>query len=491
MKNWSEYSLKKQLLLIFGSLSFFTLMIISISAILFIVISVVLVKNQLYQGLLLQSTNNLKKISSDGALIFDKKLGKYADNFLGVLANSADDCFRNDYPFNNIKSYYNWPGELIDSFYSPAYNAKITLKSSTINVFNKTLFDLPILNFIIHDTINRTASLDQIFIPLYKHNKDFLAGYISTFTDFLRYYPGAFNDSKLNQYINYRPTTDYWFTSTVKDSSNNLRFGSPYYDPIAGQFMISITKKIYNGTNLIGAAGSDLILNTIQNDIKKITYLQNGRAILFEIDTGIIIADSLSTYNGVSTYEKIKNPNIDSNVWNKLISSGELLETSNHYLISNRLNNSGNNYILISIASKSDIYGIFSFAIEAIDSILIADIIAVCIVSPIIILIIVLLVIWLTNNIISPIQKLTEDTNKMVNNIGSNIVENISTPTVSSNIKETQEFQINFQKLRENIIKQQQQKYSTVSDNIENDLYNKLKPWENKIPSPSAPLYKI
>lgn len=461
------------------------------AAIIFVVTSVVVIKNTIYSGMLDQSKENLKKISFDGSQIFDKKLSKYADNFLNVIAFSSDDCFRNDYPFAYMKSYYNWPDELIGATYSPIYHANITLKTSSINVYNKTIYDLPYLDSTLQDTINRTVSLDKIFIPLYKYNNDFLAGYIATVQNFLRYYPGAFNNNKLYQYINYLPTTDYWFTSTLQRPLNNLTFGSPYFDPIAGQFMISITKKIYNGTKVIGAAGGDLILNTIQNEIKNVTYLQNGRAILFDTSEGLIIADSQYKYTNIKGYADVQNLPISDDLWSNLQTPNELFETDQYYLVSNFLPNTDNKYLLVSIASKQDIYGIFGTTIESIYTTLIIDIILICILAPVITLIVVFMVLCLTNNIVSPIQNLVKDADKMINNIGSNnITENLEMSNANSHIKETRELQENFKRLQDSL---KQQKVQPAQDNINNEFYDKQKPWGqinvviNTDAMPSAP----
>ncbi len=483
IKNWKNYSLKKQLLIIFSSLSLTTLILTSLTAILFVIISVVQVKNQLYSRLLLQSVNNLKKISLEGTKNFDKKLSNYANNFLNVLAFSTNDCFRKDYPFGYIPSYYNWPGQLINPTYNLLYHANMTLASSTINVYNKTIYDLPNINQTIINTINVTASLDKFFIPLYKYNSDFLAGYIATTSTFLRYYPGVLNNSALSQYINYTPLTDYWFTNTINQKTNKTLFGAPYYDPIAGQFMITISKKIYNGSNLIGAAGGDLILNTIQNDIGKITYLQHGRVILFDLLTNVIIADSFTNYKGVVTYTNVQNPKISDSLWNMIISSNDIINIDNYYIVAQILPNSGNRYILVSIATTSDIYDLFQSTINNITDTLIINIIIICVLSPIIIGLIVLLVIWLTSNIVAPIQKLSNDTTNIISNIGSNLTNNMEEPIIDSLITETKEFQKNYKKLHDKI-KLQQQEVKILSDSVINDFYKQTNPWNNA----SAPL---
>ena len=421
INKWNEYSLKKQLLILFGAISFGSLIIMSITGILYVIIAIIKIKDELYNNLLAQSTNNLKKISKESAMKFDLLLLKYANNFLNVLANTANDCFREDYPFGHINSYYNWPGQLINPKLNYTYHANISLESSTINVYNKTLYDITSFSQTLSDTINRTASLDSVLIPLYKYNNDFLAGYISTKDSFLRYYPGTLNNTNLSNFINYNPLTDYWYINTINQLTNNIVFASPYYDPIAGQFMITISKKIYKNGVLLGAAGADLVLNTLQNEIKKVTYLEHGRAIMLEISTGIIVADSLTSYSEITTYRNAANLSLSDKIWYSLISSDSLFSSDSYFITSYILPNTNNQYLLLSLALKNDIYIIFQPTLDIINAILIADIISICIVCPIITILLVLLVLWLTNSIVTPIQKLTDDTSKMINNIGNNI----------------------------------------------------------------------
>ena len=473
--NWINYTIKKQLLIIFSSLSLLSLGMVSVMAILYVGMTVVRIKSLLYDNLLAQSVENLKQISYGSGINFDKKLLGYSKNFLNVIAYSSNDCFRKDYPFDYIKSYYNWPGQLINPIYSDMLSATITYASSTINVYNKTIYDLPNINGTMSDLINVTASLDSVFIPSYKINSDFLAGYISTRSQFLRYYPGTVNETNLSKFINYSPLGDSWFVDTINNIKDDTLFGSPYYDPIAKQFMITISKKIYNGSNTIGVAGGDLILNTLQSDIKKLVYLKNGRVLLLELLTGIIIADSGYTYSKISTYRNINGFLMDEKMWSNIGNPNNIITTKDYYVTSNILPNTGNKYVIVSIALKNDIYDIFQPTINNIDIMLTIDIVVICVLSPVIIGVIIIFVILLTYSIASPIQKLIDDTTKMINNIGSNITENVI-PIVDSYVSETYELQTNYKKIHETI---KMQESKPIVENIANDLYNKQNPWSD------------
>ena len=152
-----------------------------------------------------------------------------------------------------------------------------------------------------------------------------------------------------------------------------------------------------------------------------------------------------------------------------------IVTTHDHYVVSNVLPSTGNKYIIVSIAAKNDIYDIFKPTINNIDIMLMIDVIVICVLSPIIVGIIISFVILLTYSIASPIQKLIDDTSKMINNIGSNITENV-VPIVDSYVSETFELQMNYKKIHK-IIEMQESK--PVTENITNDLYNQNNPWSS------------
>lgn len=227
LKRWSEYSLKRQLLTIFTLFASISLFCVGISCIIFIVVVGNSVENKLHDGFLETSKNDMIRIATHGSQLFDKKLDKLTSNFPNVMAISGEDSFRNDNIYGFIPSHYNWPNQLINASYNSKYDANVTTQHSTVNVYNKTYFDLPTFFPQINNIIDRTASMDYLFIPTFKYSQDFFAGYMATPERFLRYYPGAINYNNISKYVTYDNVGDYWY-DTVMSNPNSVTYTSPY-----------------------------------------------------------------------------------------------------------------------------------------------------------------------------------------------------------------------------------------------------------------------
>jgi len=79
--DWSSYSLKKQLLIIFGTLSIISIVSVGISCIVFIKITGNNVQTDLYNSFLDLAESDMRTILNDGASQFDKKLDQVTNNF--------------------------------------------------------------------------------------------------------------------------------------------------------------------------------------------------------------------------------------------------------------------------------------------------------------------------------------------------------------------------------------------------------------------------
>jgi hypothetical protein len=408
--NWGSYPLKKQLLIFFGTLTSFALICIGVTNIAYVGIVGNNAQTDLRDGFLAMAETDMKDIITNGANLFDRKLSQLTNNFPNVMAFSAEDSFRADNPFGDIRSHYNWPGDLENSHYSKRYFANVTYDHSAINVFNKTIFDLPNLPSSVKDVIGRTASMDYLYIPTFRSNGDFLQGYMDARSGFQRSYPGIVNESTLSRYIMYNPNGDYWF-ETVMSDTDSVTYTSPYYDPVANELMITIGRVVHNPINgqIIGAFGSDLVLKTIQNDVKQLNYLGHSRTIMFEKSTGYIIADSKNEINKLTTYTDVINPKISENLWNKVSTeNGKLIIDSNYYFLS----------VLLSIIDQSYVLGTFSDIMSLIGKIIASVIAIVAGVFVAEFLITLPLSILLTKKIVEPLAQLAKLSAHMANNLG-------------------------------------------------------------------------
>lgn len=489
MTSWSNYTLKKQLLILFSSLTATSLGFIGIMFIVYVAVTGTSIQNSLGQGFLQNSQNSIADIITSGAQLFDMRLSQLTCNFPDTMATVAEDSFRIDYPYGNIPSYYNWPGQLINPTYSTVYNANITYVSSTINVYNKTIYDVPNLSSNLHNIINKTAHMDYFFVPTFANSPDFLAGYISTPTQFLRYYPGAVNDKTLNTYINYNNLNDYWYLTTMQNQQNVYPvYTSPYYDPIAKELMITIGRVLHNpyDKTVIGAFGSDLMLRSIQDNIKKLTYLNGSRTILFEKQTGYVIADSSYPITSLITYQNLTSLTITSSLWNSLLATTNTLisDTNNiNYYLSVNLTTSNGKYILITVINQQYVANMFSPIMNSIGGIISNEIGIAIGVSIAIIILTIGLTIIITNHIVSPLQQLSDISSKMAGRIGeTSLVTGIDTNIGHTGIQELDDMTSNFKNIV-TTLDHRSEKNATKTD--ENIFYGNV-PW-NGIALPQMP----
>ena len=105
VNSWGNYTLKKQLIIVFGILATVSLILIGISCIIFIVVIGNNTQNSLYTSFQKNAQGSISDIMTSGAQLFDMKLAQLTYNFPNVMAFNAEDSFRSDYPFGYIPSH--------------------------------------------------------------------------------------------------------------------------------------------------------------------------------------------------------------------------------------------------------------------------------------------------------------------------------------------------------------------------------------------------
>lgn len=479
---WSDHTLKYQLNTIFLNITFWSLIVIGISCVIFQYIYGVSTHDKIANNFEDFSKNDMIAIVSDGANFFDEKLAKLTSNFPNLMKTSFEDSYRTDYPFGYIKSYYNWPNTFVNEQYSSVYNANISYTHSSYNVYGKTINDISGLPQNMQKLINVTSSTDYLFVPSFNYSSDFFAGYVATPSQFLRYYPAAINYQKVNNYINYNNLNDYWYQE-IMSNTEDVTYTSPYYDSIARQLMITIgsTVKNPNDGSIIGAFGSDLILKTIQNDIKNLIYLNKSRTILFEKETGYVIADSFQTLKSLMTYENLTDPSF-KNVWNKL-KNMKLVDLNGYYYVAVDMKTSNAKYMLVSSIEKQYVTSQYDHITDDINLNLQINIYTVVGVFIGMLFLISALTYFLTNRIVTPIQQLSEYSKQLTQNIGEReLTHGINTEIARSGIREVDELTYQFSQSIATISAQ------PVESNNVNSYYQNI-PWMyNSYPLPSAPI---
>ncbi len=429
MINWSEYSIKKQFMIALPLLTIASLIYIGISCIIYINIAGNKINDNLYNGCLNIAEKEIKNILINGAEEFDNKLRMLSSSFTNIMTYYTENTFRNDFPYTFKKSHYNWPNQLENSLFNQNYNANITYRHSTYNIYNITYDNIYTVSNSLLNTINVTSIIDYVFPLAFNLSNDFFAGYYASNEQFLRYYPGAVNYNNINKYILYDNLNDLWYTSTLSDSKSPT-YTSPYFDPIANNIMITIANKVRNPYTgeVNGAFGTDLILKTLQNDIKSLIYMNKSRTILFE-KSGYVIADT--NVDIIDKLYQYENSSITDELWIKLLNNyNKLVKYNRNYFLSTELETSNKNYILVSIIEEKHILDAFSKIINDYNKIIKNEITIVIIVFFVSLFLCILLSVLLAHKISTPLQKLIEISESLTKNIG----EESLTKNVNMNI---------------------------------------------------------
>ena len=219
----------------------------------------------------------------------------------------------------------------------------------------------------------------------------------------------------------YNNIGDFWY-ETVIANENQVSYTSPYFDPIAKQLMVTIGRVLHNPQTggMIGAFGGDLILSSIQNDIRELVYSEFGRSIMFEKNTGYVIADSRNTTNNLITYQNINNPIISDDDWEKINNNqNDLLEIGNFYVVSGDLATSNGQYCIISIVPKNYVLNSFDNIISESDKLIKADIIVVIVIFFVITILALFLVVVLTHHIGKSFQYILDESQKVIKRFGN------------------------------------------------------------------------
>lgn len=447
--NWSKYSLRRQLLTIFGGLAAAGLILGGLICIVFIQVMSRNLQTTLQTNFLNSAQSDVTQLLANGAQLFDKKLERLANSFPKVMVTMAEDTYRLDYPYpQDLRSYYNWPGELQGAFVDPRYSANITYLHSTINVYNTTPSGVPTLPLALRQVINRTAAMDYLFRPTFRENSDFFAGYMATPEKFLRYYPGAMNNSMIQRYILYNPIGDYWYEETLAHP-NTIVYTSPYYDPIAKQLMVTISHTLNTpySTAIVGALGTDLILTTLQQDIRRLSYATTSRVLLLERGTGYVIADTGSDVTRLLTYNDLPGVALSGELWTKLITQpGTLFFEGSRYYLAQNLATSGNRYLLVASVAQSEVLSVYQTVVTEINQILTVQSIIVVIVFIVGLVSVFPLILGLAYRIVTPLQQLVDDSQTITKNIGStDLFAGVNTRVQPTGVYELDVMRHNFQ----------------------------------------------
>jgi HAMP domain-containing protein len=236
-------------------------------------------------------TNIIGTAENNGDVIVSKLQNSAAK--IEMLAQQIEEVMTTtDLTYDPRPSYYNNATNPPDSIYDPSYGLSIS--------WNYSNFDFPgatpsnwesLVTPEINNTIQRSAHLDYTFKMIHETSPEFRWIYAG-FEDcgLFRNYPGSpfqnIKDARTRDW--YIPAKQQYTNNPTKDSE--LIYIAPYYDISEGTLLISVVKGAVHNNQLIGVAGGDITIATIQDKILDIQVLESGFAAMTQGSDGVLVA---------------------------------------------------------------------------------------------------------------------------------------------------------------------------------------------------------
>lgn len=187
-------------------------------------------------------------------------------------------------------------------FFSSTYINNISSASNLTSLSNYSYMD--------------SSIYDDVFRAVYKSSNLYTGVYFGFQENgFYRYYPyvsfNSYPSFTYTCYYNNETTTGYdprcriWYS--IAENDDNIHLTTPYVDALTGNILITSSKRVMNGSTLIGVIGMDYSMNKINDIITNDTYLIDSTGLLVSYPTGS------SIYNVENT--------ISSTVWDTILSS--------------------------------------------------------------------------------------------------------------------------------------------------------------------------
>lgn len=448
--NWSKYSTLKQLLISISVTALCSLVLIEVTASIFLQVVTTASKKEITNALIENSQLNLIKTTNDSANVFDKKLDKSAKNFLNIIAFAAGDTYRSDYPYGKMPFYYQGLNYMAQPLvYDARYNSWVSYSSGDVTVAGYLGSDIHSFSNQINQTLYQTQPLDPLLKILYYENSEFLAGYMGFQQDgIFREYPGATNNNDTQLKI-WDTRQDDWY-KLAQSMQRTTLYTPVYFDVWVRKTMISIVRSIHHIDTgaYMGTAGSDMLTENLQKSIETVKYLQNGRAVLIEIDTGNVIANSDINNQPISqlyTYMQLNGIKMTQEIWDSVIAqdAGFSAELDNYYLTTQVLKTGNRQYVVALFTSKNDVLSPVDPIISDINKSIDSNAIMIACVFVGTSIIVVAGTYYLAKMLASPLQTIMDGANKLASAYisGTAIKGEIQMNVVNSDISETKELQ--------------------------------------------------
>lgn len=232
-----------------------------------------------------QIKRNMLLKSSETAQIIQRKF-QTAEAVVHSIATAAQQLFSPTIDvFNDQVSYLdlnvsNMPG------YSDQTN--VSMFASTYYAPDTSLYDLSALTTEMNETISRSTHLDPLFKSFYSDYSEIVWFKVCFKNgEILRKYPG----SVINPVRTYDPSEENWYLKAIIASRGIVISTDPYIDPIVNEWVVTFAKAFFDDDGLVlGVVAADIYLQSIQDEVNAIHFLETGYSALVLEENGLTIA---------------------------------------------------------------------------------------------------------------------------------------------------------------------------------------------------------
>ncbi|KAJ1554613.1 hypothetical protein HK096_002736, partial [Nowakowskiella sp. JEL0078] len=456
-------------------------------------------------------SNSLSAGINDASSLFEQQVRRTIESGLYPFSQATEDTFRSDQPFGNQTSYFDSPdGVVAANAITPTFGERyagklISLNHSTYLLAGYTGTAPPTLNADQQNTVDLTANVDPFFRPSYSLNSDVLSCYIAFDNGIMRNYPGS-NGDRVRQFGAYDARQRSWYRDAKSYTSMSSRhvanatyvISDPYQDFQGRGYIVTISTTITNtgalvngNTNAaqteIGVAAINMFVNTVSQHVNK-TAVKNSRTSLYVASNGIALSNP--NWDPV-TSELQRNFRYNDSVLPSIITSlqssvsknstfterytdpagtGDYLVVAKYLALTNGKTSSTNPYfVAISTFPMNVVDMPLQTVVQSMMSTL-GIFIGVSLAIFIgVLLIVLLLVVTLANASVKPLVKLSEESAKISNNIGTSDLFNGVTRVKSqyglNSVDETEELQRQFYEMVSKV-KEASAKSQATTENV-------------------------
>ena len=472
--NWSSYTIKRQLLLLHGSL--ITLSLFVVWAILFSYVYVVSeqIITTLHDDLQSSILEYALYIVEDNSQLFANIMNSSASGCVVSYGILAGLCQNSQYNFAQTPAYFEYGTTYLAQplTYDTRQNDYVSLTHSAYYAPYSYPNNISQLSQTATSIINITTHIDDIAITAYQQYINFVALYAGFDDSGVFFsYPGK-STLVTDPTRSYDPRIRGWYTQAKM--SNAVIYTDPYQDFHSKEWMITIAMPIVANGIAIGVVGGDMLIDAIRGYIDSIVVLDTGRATLYT-SSGIVIADNQWQPSPTSTtqftYSDLQSPQITPATWALITSSPQGIYPINEYqIIVKKIQLNQQSYYLTLTLLQSEIYAPLNDIIGNIQQSRAKTMIIVSVVSVIVIILTIIVVIWMSNDISNSLQEMCKKSERIIANIGKdNIADDVSEAHLQSNYYEVQQTRNKFNQL---IAQLKGDDQNVVTGLVINECYN-------------------